>query len=639
MYRVVTAVAGVLVAILACLMAWMVTDLHDRTFPVAVGASDRVRLDFAQSQIAEKDQVRQVTEADAAGGWGLVRVLPDPEGERGAQVFVPLNGDLPLDAVPTFGSQPDGRVAGPNHLANSPSGGEYLVQNGDARAEVLAWAQSRGIHVVWSDDTVAQNLQYLWRQPTFLTVCVALSLLAAAVVLLWFAVRSRGRGLRVLAGASTARVNREDLARLALWSVLPGALAIVLLGVVVAVTKGAQFAPYAVGMACVFWGVVMVAMAVAAALTAGLTRPDPGRIARREHPLALLRRPATLLMASSLVLVMLTLPGAVTTLRHAESAADQQAFWYQLEDEVRVRFAVGGEGDFQDAMPAFGRVVADAEADGEAAMSYALPGEEYGLDEHSRVELANDRWRDLVRANDPSAAWSEEAGIPASVERRLEPDLDLWTDGAVPPGEATGRFAVTSPSGGVPVLEAGSGDLEHPDRVVSLEAGPVSETYNANFLISVASSGNLLFHDVDTTGQRLRDAGLPAGVQVIRVAEDGILRAEMSRYLVVLNLAAVAALGAALLISSALSAVIAALLAARRDHVLQVRGRSPWAIALARSLPGWVVTAGVIGVAVLLNREAWLVPVIAGAVCAALLPLVHHRAVAWVFSRSLQRAV
>lgn len=641
MYRFTVGAVSLVATGVLCLLAWMLTDLHDRTFPTDLGTTHRVSVDLTDSSIPDAERLEALTTANKNGDWGLVRAIPDPQGERGGLLYVPLDphADLP-DHVRHFGSQPPGRVVDVSALANSPASGEYLVTGDVSTAAVNEWMTSVGASTRWSSDGWVDNAQILWRDLTFLVVILALVLLASAMVLLWFAATARSRGLRALAGASPSKLTAQEVQRFATWFALPSILVVGLFCAAVVLVKGVQFLPYAGAMAGGMSLGLFGCVVVAALVTAVVTRPDPRHMARRIAPVVLMRVPGTVLAILSLVLFLGTLPGTVGTLRQSQEAAQQQAFWYGLEDEVALVFHLPDDEAFQEATPAVARVVKSAEADGEVALSYGMDAESMNLGErYSWVELSNPRWRELVGENFRGVQWAakDAAELPAGVRTDVVPQLDLWLSQPTGGVSLPGSWTVAESVGTVPVTAAG-GELHYTEGVLGLEVDRVGSTFNADFLSSAASSGNLLFHDAETTSQRLHEAGAPSGVHVVLVAEDGVLRAEMMRYFMILRAAASGSLLLSVTISAVVSAMVSALLAARRDHVLQLAGTSPVSIAARRSLTGWVAIGAVLALVLALGRgNSWLPLLTAALLLAGVLFVAHWRAVSWVFARTTER--
>lgn len=163
--RIVIVVSAVLFALLAA-VAVIVTDLHDRFVPVALGATATVSLDFGQSGLADEEAFRQLGMLSDRLGLGLVKVAPDLGGDQSGQVFVVVGADGRFpDTIRRFGEQPDAQIRESAALAHSYASGQYLVTGDTTRlAEFKAWLAMHQIVNRWTADTLGTTLQLLVRQ-------------------------------------------------------------------------------------------------------------------------------------------------------------------------------------------------------------------------------------------------------------------------------------------------------------------------------------------------------------------------------------------------------------------------------------------------------------------------------------------
>lgn len=398
--RIVVAVSAVLFALLAA-AAVIVADLHDRDYPVRLGAESSVSLDFAESGMSDEEAFRQLGALSDRLGLGLVKVAPDLGGDRSGQVFVAVGarGGFP-ETIRRFGDQPDARIKGSAALENSYASGQYLVTGGTARfAEFEGWLTAHRVGSERSDDSLGDVLQLLVRQSSFATSLLAAAALMVSLALYWLSAKAKGRALRVLAGVSTWRVQYEDLvgflAAMSAAAMLCGVVATAYVGL----AHGWAFAPYYAWALLTFYAVVIAATMACAAGMSAASWPSAAMLAAREPAVKSLRKISVVLKVATFALVLVAVAPAAAAYTDSKAVAAEQAQWKSLSDQVALSFGAGvDESEFQRIMPRVGNLVKDAEERDAVALSYTWTegSETYDLGPYGYVTLVNQRWLDLM---------------------------------------------------------------------------------------------------------------------------------------------------------------------------------------------------------------------------------------------------
>src|SRR5665647_2195602 len=618
--RIVAGVSLVLFGVVA-LVAVIVTDLHDRSLPQALGAKAAVTLDFSRSSLSDEGAFAELARLSDELDLGLVKVAPDLAGNRSGQVFVTLGsaGDLPSSVV-RFGGQPDAQVETNAAVEHSFASGDYLVTGDHAdRGSFETWLGTHHIDGRWADDGVAATLMLIVRETSFATALLTAVVLTGTLALFWLSVRARGRALRVLAGISAWRIQVEDLGGFSL-ATLTGAVACDAIAVaIIGLDQGWVFVPYYLQVLAVFGAIILGLTLMAALILSAASWPTAEMLAAR--------RPAA------------------SAYTQATQAADQQATWYSLAGEVALTFPSAlGENGFVQIMPAVGDLVASAEADDAAALSYTWSADpSAGLDfgpEHD-LALVNQTWLDLMLGGGTAA---DMAGfeplppdqVPDGVRGFLEPSMRLWSRDDQPGSGTLAQLAFYRYTGSrpIPMAAAGGGDdLRFLDTAIVAVTPNLHAVFNDNFLASLASTQNLVFAGLAPTLALVQDNGLTDKVYVRYVAEEGVLRAQYTAYFAWLRGASLAALVIALAVSATVGALITAMLKARRDFPLRLAGTS-WAKILAsRVSVEWLAGLAITGL-VLTWQGGTFAALVALAAAIALLtsPLTHLVAARWSFT-------
>lgn len=659
--RIIVAVAGVLFALLA-LLAVIITDLYDRDFPQAIGVESSLTLDFSESNFSTSitEAFATLEELDARWSLGLVRVAPELTGDGDGQIFVALNGgDLPSEF--TWFSGDASKIVGKDRLANSYPDGTYLVTGKNAHLGELEDAlKSAGVKVYRQDASTFDSLKFVVYERGFAAAVLAVFALLAALALLWLSLRARGRALRVLGGCPTVWIQVQDL------SGFGGALLVSAVAVV----------PVAAGYVGVFHGwvyvgaflkalvglqVAVIAVSLLAALVMSASAwPSASMLATRQPAVRSLRSAAIVIQALTFILVVAAAGPAWSAYKHSSATAAEMAQWKQLADQVAIVFAMG-DLDGEDGMVALeaqiGELVKDAESLDTVAHSITFTqGRWINVDfgEYSAVSFVNQRWLDLVTKGAPQPALTSapDHSIPEELRQEVRLHAEMWSREGFSE-ELFAQFRFLRPVDGfrLPVEGGRDHSLLFADDVLLVVVPSLYDAYNDSNLTSMASgSNNIVFTGVTATqqlleqhglsAQALRDRGFTGQLNVVYIAEEGLLRAQFAAYVVWLRSLALVALGVAFTVAAAISAFITALLKAKRDFPLRVAGQS-WAQILqgriAKELLAGVVLVGVV---VLFQRPDAMGPVfVAAAFGLLVVPLSHLFATRWCFDGVSRRRI
>ena len=654
--RIVIAVSLVLFALLS-VVAGIVTDLHDRFTPGGLGTKATVVLDFGESGIADDEAFRQLGMLSNRLEIGLVKLAPDLSGDQSGQVFVLVGGQRHLpDTIRRFGEQPDSQIRDSEALANSYASGQYLVTGDTARlAEFKAWLTAQRVDNRWTEGNLGSTLELLVRQSDFGMSLLAVAALMVSLVLYWLVVKAKGRALRVLAGVSTWRIQYEDLVGFLVALAAAAAICDAVAALVVGLVQGWVFVPYYAEVLLTFEAIVVLATMAGAAVLSAASWPSAAILAAREPAVKSLRASAVVLKAVTFALVLVAVAPAFTAYTQAQGAAAEQAQWKALADQVVLSFSTGaGERGFQELMPDVGRVVQEAEARNAVALSYTWTDDHLrnvDLGPYAYLALVNQRWFDLmlaadrggdVRGNQPAPGLIPVPAdqTPSDIIRVLGGQMELWSRDRVTAAEMLSKVAFYRSTGAsqLPLAVIG-GKLVFPDDALVVVVPGLYAMFNDSFLVSTASSGNLVFTGLGPTQALLTQHGLQHRVQAKYAAEEGILYAQFTAYFAWLRASSFAALVVALAVSAAIGAFIAAVLKARRDFPLRLAGQPWWAI-LADRVGRECVVGAVLTVLVILARGGDSVALVAGVAVAALViaPLTHLVAARWIFTNvSLRR--
>lgn len=651
--RVVLVVAGALFSLLG-LVAAIVTDLHDRDFPQAIGTHSRLGLDFSDSRLTDKEAFATLTELDAEWNLGLVKVAPDLTGDNSGRVFVSLNdGHLPA-TFRWFSGDGVGKVVGKDRLANSTPDGTYLVTGDSARLDDFeSRLSAAGVRVTRTEASVVDSLRFAAREGGFAAAIIAAFALIATLALFWLSMKARSRALRVLGGCPTVRIQAQDLGGFGGALLLSAAGVALAAAVYVGVSRGWLYVgAYLKALVGLQLTVITVSLLVALAMSASAW-PSATMLATRQPAVKSLRSAAIVIQAMTFLLVVAAAGPAWSAYRHSSVTAAEMAQWKRLADQVAVQFGMSDE-EMTSLEPQIGNLVKDAESLDAVAFSYTFSQDLWRGDfgEFSAVSFVNQRWLDLMTAEAPTRALTPVpyAQVRDMVNREFGETLTLLARDNETAGDILAKFEYLRPAKGfrLPVSEGGGGSLRFLDDVLVVVVPSLHLTINDRNLASMISTRNVLFTGVAATqallerhglsAQALRDQGFKGELNIVYIAEEGILRAQFLAYVVWLMSLALVALIIAFAVAAAISALITALLHAKRDFPLRLAGRSWARIVQSRVAKELLAGAALVGIVALFQRTDAVGAVLAAAMFGlVVVPLSHLCATRWCFTNVCRR--
>ncbi|WP_353892793.1 hypothetical protein PRVXH_002167 [Proteinivorax hydrogeniformans] len=664
--RIIVAVAGVLFILLA-LLAIVITDLYDRDFPQAIGVESSFRLDFSESNFSITEAFTMLEELDVRWNLGLVKVAPELDSGGDGQFFVAFDGgDLPSQFT-WFGGDDVSKIVGKERLANSYPDGTYLVTRQKAHLDdALNELKSVGVKVDRRDASTFDSLKFVVYERGFAAAVIAVLALLVALALFWLSVKARGRALRVLGGCPTVWIQMQDLTgfggALLISAGVIASIASVYVGVLHGWVYVGTFLKVLVSLQ-----VAIIAVALLAALVMSATAwPSVTMLSTRQPAIKSLRSAAIVIKAVTFLLVVATAGPAWSAYKFSSAVAVEMAQWQQLSDQVAIEFGMG-DLDGKDGMvalePQIGEMVKDAESLDMVAHSYTFTqgmwtrvdtGEGVDFGEYSVVSYVNQRWLDLATKGAPQPALTSvpSNSIPEDLHQKILETVEILSRESLSE-ELFTQFKYLEPADGLrlPVAEGGWGNrLLFADDVLFVVVPSLYDTYNDSNLTSMASTSNIVFTDVtatqqlleqhDLSEQALRERGFSGKLNVVYIAEEGLLQAQFAAYVVWLRSLALVALGVAFTVSAAISASITALLQAKRDFPLRLAGQS-WLRILHRRIAKEILVGVVlVSVVILFQRPYSLGPILVAAMFGlTVVPLSHLIATRWCFNGVSKRRI
>lgn len=570
-----------LVFILAAMLSVISSDLHDRALPQGIHPDISMTLDFSTSNMDDAQALQELADIGERQKLGIVKVMPDLDGDASAQTFVALDStarqQLPSGkTIKRFGNMPDSRVADSSRLASASANGQYYLLHGNPSDSVVhEWIKRNGISVTWGTDSFRDNTRLLVSQPSFVMSMAAALALIVTMALYWMAVRIRSRALRVLSGVPAWRIQKDDMMGILLPALCAMSLIDVIAIAAIGIAKGFVFVPYFLRMLLLLEGMALVGM-IAATLIIGMASwPSTATIMQRTPGNVGLRRSALAMKALVFVAALAVTAPSMSALASADSTAREQRVWERLSDQVSISLSYDDDPQLDSKIA---DVLRELEHDGKAALSYTFTADMMGETDSMPVALVTRQWLGLMGIDPTQASHTVRASYDrlSSEAKEILSQMTDWSSSPQSGETMIDQAAYYVVDGDtVPVLKGGSDTMLFPDRLTLIVLENYCGFSDSGFLVPAATTRNIVMTGLQDVRDKLQQAGLSQQSQVRYVAEEQILQAQFATYFAWLQAIAFILLAISFALTVMVHAMTRASLRAKHDYPLMLNGFPP----------------------------------------------------------------
>lgn len=640
------------VALTAVLSICVVQEAFPQNTHYSVG------LNFRGTELTKPAAVEDLEAfADETGAY-LAKFVPDPQrfySVRDLYVFGHRTQDRARPLV-WFAPGLTGSIKSAKDLGDSSLDGPYVLSNSPrAVEEISGWAHRNGVDVEVSERNSMYLVATIVASGAWLALIMALVLLVSSVIA-WYAMRARGRALRVLAGRGRTAIFVEDLFSLIRLALPSAAGTIVLTTAVVAITRGpvnmlvflAAVVPFLVGE--------LLTLALCASIAGAFCLPRVDGIASRTPAEKPFRVVSELVRFVALLLVVASLPSSVAAVSAALSLSRSDARWAPLARDVSVRLAPGSEVALEQHFDEFSSLARAADDRNQLLLSYLLDGfvsrEVGGFD---GLVLINGEYLRAMGGqmglrsaqHDPLGRAGKEvtfSQLPGKIGSDLRESIGLWTRGASERQLDDGSIRLFEYVGAnpFPAIDPNGDDLRLLASPLLVLIDRPGTTLDGDFLSAAMSTSNIIFSDPVWLDGYLRSN--PVGEQISfvdRVSDVALNASRTAMQRAVACLVAMAVVLLALGMATAVSARIKALVQVKRIVTLRISGHT-WPRVLRAQMLIELAVVAVVTITAFAAAAAsgsgmavWVLPVLP--FYGAAIVILHYRAARTVFIRKVQR--
>lgn len=595
-----------LVALLSCLFTFLCVRAADEAFPAQ--SQGRFSFKVGAAQLSKDELIAGLDAFARDQGVDVIKEIPNPENFHAGKDLV-LFGSRPDylgTAVPYADPWTQGTWKGTEQLGFASLDGTFLIR-GDRLplTELKEWAAAHRLEVDFTaEKSAALVLQMALVSTGAWVPALTSGALLLALALMWSCARSADRRCRLQLGVRSASVLAAETVSL-LKAVAPPLAAGAALGLLCALPAAGEpwvwdYALLSMSAAAGLGGLVLVAYL----LVAAASWPSMTQLTSRRPSIAGHRFAAQAVAWASLSLVVTSLPAVGHSTVRAFEASRDLAQWSVFGDYASVRI----RGSLENAAvtdPALARVAREHEREGGLLFSQVVDPDQLpplGASGFEAVVIVNRAYADRVGASGGARLVPvEDSRIGPSLKAELEAVTELWLRPGAQ-GERPGWpfSAFTAEAGAFTVIEHQDKPLRRLERPLILVADAAAEAFKDGHLVSLMTTGNVLFGPSEELSRRVAASeAAPVVLSVDRVADTALAESRRHAQTAWMNVIGLLLALIALVFSAGISAWTYAAVRARRIAA-QRRAGWAWPKVLARRLVGESSVAVLLSAAVAL---------------------------------------
>lgn len=596
-------ITSLCIAVFLSVLAGIYISTSEEAFPH--GSEFTASLDFSQIQLPKEQVISDLGSLADDSGLHLAKVVADPDDFYSSRSLYVFGREAPLapQELDWFKPGMHGQLRSAEDIGTASLSGPYVYSGPpSATTQLTQWIDSHGVkRVITAKSTSTVLQQALVTTGAWLTFLTCLVLLVTLVIS-WYVLRARARSLKVLCGAPARKIVLEDLISLLRVVAIPALVGLIAaLGAAAVQGNASYLLPLALTSA-VFIAYALAATMVCALLVSAMTWPSVKGIASRQPPERHFQRISELLKAATLVLVTVTLPVVGASIAEATNLSNQNAEWEVLKSNVSIRIATRSDAEFERRQADMQTMAAAASKSGNLTFSYALkPDRLIRQDEtgsadlggYDGVVLANMNYLRAISpligtspsAIDPLGSGGETTSqnqLPATLDDYLNRQFPLWNrSGMNLNGLEKLKLYRYTGTNEFPALAPVAGEMAHFSNPLVVLIDDPAQTFNDGTTAAFLSSGNLTFSDAGWARSYLSAAPLGDVVlSVDRISDAALFNSQLQNQSAGMKTLSFTLVLLALVMSTAVSALVYALSKARRLFVQRTAGWT-WVKSLA----------------------------------------------------------
>lgn len=502
---------------LLSLLIFQYTSLIQQRLPL--GTTHQFDLNLAETTIAKDQLVSDLNRLTDQYNAIVVKTSVDPENYNNKKDIIYFGTAKPAfhgllieqNAIKWFESALTGDLLSTAEIGTRSLSGTYAFNAGkDFQVAVNDWAQQHQIGLLWVPEPSILRIifAYLFQNGTGNAVLASLLLLVTTIST-WIFQHAKARSIRLLGGVKTRKIHVEDTTTILSYIFVGFLLGLFISLGYVGVVKDIRQIPFVLNPLLLCLILFLIGVAIITALLSLIASPKAAHIAKRQIPLKRFSIMGKLSHVLVIILSLIVIPTIITSILITNQLSKDYALWDKMHNIVRLSMSDLDSLEQESTLPEVEAFFSKMQKANNVSLSYVIdkaiflePSEMSGYD---HIIMTDRAWIDLLEIGVETEGKGGKLiaknvkDLPDELASFLEGQIPLWTKhNDVYPAQGLTfyeyvgtKFLALPPNVG---LAGETVQAENP-LVILIDGQLTDIVKTKGFLISLASSGNIVFFD------------------------------------------------------------------------------------------------------------------------------------------------
>lgn len=524
------------------LLIFQYTSLVQQRLPL--GTTNQFDLNLAETTIAKDQLVSDLNRLTDQYNAIVVKTSVDPENYDNKKDILYFGTAIPAfhglliehNAIKWFESALTGELLSTADIGTRSLSGTYAFNAGKDFQEALKhWAQQHQIRILFVQEPSLLTIVYAYLfQNGIGNALLASLLLLVTTIITWIFQHAKARSIRLLGGVKAGKIHVEDTTTILSFIFVGFLLGLFISLGYVGVVKDIRQIPFVLNPLLLCLMLFLIGVAIITALLSLTASPKAAHIAKRQIPLKRFFVMGKLSQVLVMILSLIVIPTIITSLLITNQLSKEYALWDKMHNIVRLSMfdldSLEQESALPDVEAFFSKMQEANNLSLSLVINKAIFLESHQMGGYDHIIITDRAWIDLLEIGVETEGKGgkliakNDKDLPDELASFLEGQIPLWTKhNDVYPAQGLTfyeykgtKFLALPPNVG---LAGETVQAENP-LVILIDGHLTDIVKTKGFLISLASSGNIVFFDEDHLQAALANSVMKSSITSINGIAD-----------------------------------------------------------------------------------------------------------------------
>lgn len=499
------------------LLIFQYTSLVQQRLPL--GTTNQFDLNLAETTIAKDQLVSDLNRLTDQYNAIVVKTSVDPENYDNKKDIIYFGTAKPAfhgllieqKEIKWFDSSLTGDLLSTANIGTRSLSGIYAFNAGiDFQEALKHWAQQHQIRILFVQEPSIFTIVYafLFQNGTGNAVLASLLLLVTTIIT-WIFQHAKARSIRLLGGVKAGKIHVEDTTTIVSFVFVGFLLGLFMSLGYVGVIKDIRQIPLVFNRLLLCLVLFLIVVGFITALLSLMASPKAAHIAKRQIPLKRFSVMGKLSHVLVIILSLIVIPTIITSILITNQLSKDYALWDKMHNIVRLSMSDLDSLEQESTLPEVEAFFSKMQKANNVSLSYVIDKaiflEPHRMGGYDHIIMTDRAWIDLLEIGVETEGKGGKLiaknvkDLPDELASFLEGQIPLWTKhNDVYPAQGLTfyeyvgtKFLALPPNVG---LAGETVQAENP-LVILIDGQLTDIVKTKGFLISLASSGNIVFFD------------------------------------------------------------------------------------------------------------------------------------------------